>query len=506
MPKLKINGKEYEAPVGQNVLQFCMDHDVEVPYYCYHPGLSVAANCRMCLVKTSTSRKLEPSCALKVQGDMDVDTQCKEVQDARKSVLEFMLINHPVDCTICDKAGECDLQDYTYQYRKGLSRFKEDKVIKETKILGPTVKIWQNRCIACSRCERFCNEISGTGELSLINRSDHSTIDIFPGVPLDNPLSLNTVDLCPVGALHSRDFLYQARVWFVDTKDSVCASCSTGCNIKTSALDQEIKRLEPRFNEEVNGHWICDRGRLNYKYVNDENRLRSSTGTLAELARSLKAVSGLGLIASTYATCEELFLLKKLKEALEVKDIGFLTEVQGKDQHFKKFVIHADQTPNTKGAETIFGEEIVKNGLKQVIDAIHKKTIKGVLLLQGIPNFTPPEKLEKALDLLDFLAVCDIQNSPLSEKASLRLAGATVFEKEGTFVNYQGRIQKNRRALELPSGCHNELDLLQELLQILGFRPQILSTEGVFKQIAKEIPTFKDLSYAKVGESGVAVP
>lgn len=504
MPKLKINGKEYEVPAGQNVLQFCMDNDIEVPYYCYHPGLSIAANCRMCLVKTSTSRKLEPSCNLKVQGDMEVDTECAEVQDARKSVLEFMLINHPIDCPVCDKAGECDLQDFTYKYRKGLSRFKEEKVIKETKSLGPTIKIWQNRCIACSRCQRFCEEVTGTGELAIMNRGDHATIDVFPGVPLDNPMSLNTVDLCPVGALIGKDFLYQARVWFVDSAESVCASCSTGCNIKVSVLDQEVKRLEPRANEEVNSYWMCDRGRLNYHYVKAENRIRQNRGKLKELALSLKAAPSLGLVISTYATCEELYLLKQLQQALHIQEVGFLTSIEGEDIRLKNFVIHADQTPNTRGAQLIFGESVVNEGMKSLVQAVHQKKVKGLIVFNGIPNYTFPEEFLKAASVVELLAVSDIQESILSDKAQFLLAGATVFEKAGTFVNYQDRLQQIKHALEPLGESRPESDWIQELLIALGSRQNSLSSEGIFKQLAKETPAFKDLSYFKVGELGVA--
>src|SRR3989338_5459563 len=311
MPKIKINGKDIEVKEGTKILEACLKNNISVPYYCYHPGLSIAGNCRMCLVKVSTSKRLEASCAYPCSEGMVIETDCKEVQAARKSVLEFMLVNHPIDCPICDKAGECLLQDYTYQYRDGLSRVKkEDKVIRHTKDLGPTIKIWGNRCISCTRCVRFCEEISGSAQLTIVNRGDHSVADVAPTVELDDPLSLNTVDICPVGALISKDFLYQSRVWYTAATESICPSCSQGCNIKVSVLNNEVKRLEPRFNPDVNQYWMCDEGRMNYKYINSPLRLRTAKGNISGLVESIRSIIGkygtdsFAGVVSTYQTNE----------------------------------------------------------------------------------------------------------------------------------------------------------------------------------------------------------
>jgi NADH-quinone oxidoreductase subunit G len=506
MPTLKINGKEYTVPPGKTVLEACLENQIEVPYYCYHPGLSVAANCRICLVKTSTSRKLEPSCALQCSDKMEIETESGDVQEARKNVLEFMLINHPIDCPICDKAGECDLQDFTYKHRKGLSRFKEEKVLKETKILGSHIKIWQNRCISCSRCVRFCDEVSGTSELSLVHRGDHSTVETFPGVPINNPLSLNTVDICPVGALKSRDFLYSARVWFMEKTDSVCASCSTGCNIKINVLQQEIKRLEPRPNLEVNQHWMCDEGRLHYKYVHSEKRLKRGKGqTNEELVQKLQsyAPEEVALLTSTYATCEELYLFRKLASALKVEHFGVLPAPEGSTHQFKNFTIHADKSPNSKGVAWILGEPAFTHGFENLTEALKKKKIKALLVFNGIPDYSFPQALTKHLSALEYFALCDILENTWTEKAHTLFAGASFAEKAGTYVNYQGRLQQIRPAIPLVGYNKPELDILQELLMQLKVQEKTWSSETIFKQLAKEYETFHDLTYFNVGNAGV---
>ena len=224
MPTFKVNGQPVEFLPGDMALTAMLRAGVYVPHFCYHPGLSPEGNCRICLVKSNQSRKLEVSCMTPCNEKLEIETEPADVRAARKDVMEFLLVNHPLDCPICDKAGECDLQDFTFKYRDGLSRFVDAKNIRHTKDLGPDIAIWGNRCIACSRCVRFCEEIPGTGELALVNRGDRSVIDIFPGVPIENPMSLNVVDICPVGALIDKNFLFEQRVWLGEEKSTVCTS------------------------------------------------------------------------------------------------------------------------------------------------------------------------------------------------------------------------------------------------------------------------------------------
>lgn len=517
--KIKINGKEYEVDPKKPVLQSCLDLGIFVPHYCYHPALTPAGNCRMCMIKTSTSKKVEVGCMTFPTEGMAIETEGADIDRARHDVLELMLVNHPIDCPICDKAGECDLQNFTYAYRGGLSRFREEKVIKHTKDLGPQIKIWGNRCIVCTRCVRFCDEVAGTGELSVVNRGDHSVVDVFPGVPIDNPLSMNTIDICPVGALIGKDFLFKSRVWNTKTTDTVCTSCSRGCAMTSSTINGEVKRYEPRLNSDVNSYWMCDEGRLNYKYVSSPQRLKEPKGgatmraavrTVVEKLRHVRGES-VALIGSTSMTCEEIYLFKKLAEAIGTSHVGFLTWEQGPRMTFpvnappeqQKFTIESDKTPNRKGVELLWSSN--KSDTVQVIlDQIQKGQIKAAVVFHGIPNAPIPQEVAGALSKLEFLAVCDILQSPLSDAAHVVLPGASAIEKDGTFVNVQGRIQRSRRALDPPGLARPEVEILQTLLVELEARKNILSAEAIFRELVTEIPEFKDMTYAKIGKLGVA--
>jgi NADH-quinone oxidoreductase subunit G len=495
MPKIKINGKEVEAQPGRKLLPVCLDNGAFVPHYCWHRGLTPAGNCRMCLVKVSSSKILEVSCMYPCTDNLEVNTDGPEVAAGRKAVLEYMLINHPLDCPICDKAGECDLQDFTYQYRGGLSRFEEQKVVKHTKDLGPNIRIWGNRCIVCTRCVRFCEEVTGTGELCVINRGDHSVVDVFPGVPIDNPLSLNVVDICPVGALIDKNFLYQARVWFTRKTETVCGSCSRGCNVEVTSLDNDIKRLTPRPNADVNQFWMCDEGRLNHRFVASDRRLLRGTGTPKELAAEMKAAK-FAILVSTWQTVEELHLVGKLAAATGAL-IGFLTVTRGERRTFPGgFSIEADKTPNRAAAVRLFGEEAVAAGASRAIEAVSSGAVEGLLIINGIPDYAWPADLLEAAGKVRFLALGDILQGPLTDAAHVVIPGRAWAEKEGTFINVDGRVQRIRKAVEPSPSTRSEVEWLQEVLIALGERKAALSAEGVFREA---MPGF---DYAKVGSLG----
>jgi NADH-quinone oxidoreductase subunit G len=497
MPTIKLNGKDIEVDGKDKLLKICLDKGAFVPHYCWHPGLQPAGNCRMCLVKVSNSKKLEVSCMYPVADKMEVTTEGPEVDAGRKAVLEYMLINHPLDCPICDKAGECDLQDYTYKYRQGLSRFEEDKQIKHTKDLGPNIRIWGNRCIVCTRCVRFCEEVTGTGELCVIERGDRSVVDVFPGIPIDNPLSLNVVDLCPVGALIDKNFMYAARVWFTKRIESVCASCSRGCNIDVTVLDNDIKRLQPRPNADVNQYWMCDEGRLNTRYVGSDRRLVKATGAPMELAETGRKLRFAGVL-STYSTIEEMYLFKKLMEALKGGPIGVLTLTRGQTQKFPGgFSIEADKTPNRAFAARLFGEETLSGGIQNVVQELQAGTIQGLLLLNGIPDAPLPAELVEAAKKAQFLALSDLLQNPLAESAHVVIPGTAWAEKDGTFMNVDGRVQRIRKAVEPPVTARAEVQWLQEVLVALGARQALTSVEGVFREA---LPGY---DYGKIGHRGV---
>jgi len=459
---ITVNGKTIEAEAGANLLRTLLDHGIFVPHYCYHPALSVAGNCRMCLVKIAGSRKLETSCTLRVASGLVVETEAPEVVKARKDILEFLLINHPLDCPVCDQAGECLLQDFSYVYGSDSSRFTEDKTIRQSKPFGPLVHYWGNRCIVCTRCVRFCNEITKTGELAVVGRSDHSEIDVFPDRPLDNPLSGNVIDLCPVGALLNRDFLYQSRVWFLQTAETICGGCSRGCNILADSLEGAIKRLRPRTNHEVNDWWICDAGRLSFQATQGASRLRAprilgaeekpSTTSLRAASTALDRLGaaikqwgpgGVAGIASGFATNEELFLFGRLLDRFGIRVAACLTRREGEDRRLAcGFVIDAEKAPNRRGAERILGPGTVAEGLARLEGEIRAGSVRALVVLGGDPRGTPGS-LEALLDRVTLPLVIDAWDGPLAQRAEVVLPGAAWTEKNGTMVNSRDRDRKS---------------------------------------------------------------
>jgi len=492
--RIKVNGVEVVAPPGKRLLDVLVNTGTTVPHYCWHPGLTPAGNCRMCLVKVSTSRKLEVSCMIVPTEGLEVTTEGPEVDAGRKAVLEYMLVNHPLDCPICDKAGECMLQDNTYDYRKGLSRFEEDKVIRPTKDLGRNIKIWGNRCISCTRCIRFCDEVTGTSELTIVNRGDHSVADTHPEVPLDNPMSLCTVDICPVGALTDKNFLYQARVWFAERKDTICTSCAHGCNVTATVYKGEVKRLQPRTNHDVNGYWACDAGRLNIGHIASERRLKEAKGTIADIAKGLRdGGNKVAIIASSSHTLEELYLVRQLATALGAR-VGFLGK-EGPSWTAKSgFTIEADKTSNRRGVDLFFG---VVPPVVHLARAVWDGQVRSLLVLNQIPDIEWPQELVAAAPKPGWLGVSDMSENPLLPFAQAVVPTTCWAEKDGTVMNRDGRIQRIRPLVAPPAGTRSDLSFLQELLAALGLRKHVMSAEGVFRE------AFPGLDYAKVGALGV---
>lgn len=365
MAKIIIDGQPIECRDGINVLQAALEAGWDIPHYCYHPGLSVVASCRLCLMEMKMPNpktkemdwapKLIPSCQTPVRDGMEVRFNSQAVKDNQERTLEYYLINHPLDCPVCDKAGECYLQDYNYHFGKARSRMVEPKHVNPKKDIGPRTLLYQDRCVLCSRCVRFAKEIAGTSELCVVNRGDRAEIDIFPGVPLANPLQGNVVDLCPVGALLDKDFLFKQRVWFMGSHRSVCRACSTGCTIWVDENRQTVYRLRPRYNPDVNQWWICDEGRFGWKFVHDPRRIRrprlrrgSQTETPGWEAipavvrlRIEEMVSRHGSAAvaaqlSPEMSCEEAWLLATFLRSLAPEAALAVGDVQvvGQDQRF----------------------------------------------------------------------------------------------------------------------------------------------------------------------------
>jgi NADH-quinone oxidoreductase subunit G len=522
--RFKINGQAHEASPGTTIIQAAHRAGVEVPFFCYHPGLRPEGNCRMCLVEVAGQRKPIAACVTPVAENMEVLTESPMARTARKGVLELMLVNHPLDCPICDKSGECLLQDHTYNHGPDHSRMLELKEIKPTKDLGSTIALWGNRCIACTRCVRFCDEVAGTGELTMVNRGDHSVVDVFEHYPLENPLSMNTVDICPVGALISKDFLYQARVWYLKKQSTICAGCARGCNIEVQSARNEIKRLMPRHNPEVNDYWICDHGRFDFKHVGAETRLfryrlqapegeKPSAGS-ADAARILlaglraaqerggeRAIAG---VASAFMTLEELHLFRTLFETLGSPRLGAIARPGGEDERFPKFRIAGDKNPNRAGVEAVLGAGAFERGIEDIKDAIRGGEVRGLLMVADLPGAALDDEWVALLDRLDFAALFVLE---ADERFASRwsILPATVFaEKTGTMINEDGRVQCLRMAVAPPRQVRFEHEVFQEMLVALGQRPRIDSADAVFLEIGeRRIPELRGKSHGDVGDHGI---
>jgi NADH-quinone oxidoreductase subunit G len=477
MPKIVIDGKEINAPDGINLIEAGKLAGVQVPHYCYHPKLTIAGNCRICLVEIEKQPKLQIACNTKVAEGMVVKTQSPRVLEARQAVLEFILVNHPIDCPVCDQAGECKLQEYYMQHDLKASRMTEEKVHKDKAIpLGPRVMLDMERCILCSRCIRFCQEIAKVDELCFTQRGDHTELTTYPGRNLENPYSINTVDICPVGALTNRDFRFKQRVWFLKETDSVCPGCATGCNIRINHNQGVIYRLLPRENKEVNACWMCDEGRLTYKPVNEENRLRSprmNVGGRPEIVRKeraieelKKAVEGippnsiLGIGSAEFTNEDNAAFLKFLKESLGVSDFAYHAKEVPNPSH-DDFLISADKNPNRAGVEAL--------GMKPLST---DRRYQAFFLLGALP-FRTLEKIsfEKNRRTVVF-ATHDLPD--LAYADFIFPVGAWA-ELDGTFTNKQGRVQRINAAFPPPGESRPVWQWVSEIAQAWGKEKALLT-------------------------------
>jgi NADH-quinone oxidoreductase subunit G len=544
MVKITIDGKQFEVDNTLTIIEAARKHGIHIPHFCWHPTLSVSGNCRVCLVEVEKMPKLVIACATLVTDGMAVHTQSERVVKARNAVLEFILINHPLDCPICDEAGECKLQDYAYKYSSGNSRFEFEKVRKPKRVeLGPNVMLDTERCIMCSRCIRFCDEIAKEPQLVFTKRGDHVELTTFPGEKLDNPYSMNVIDLCPVGALTSRDFRFKARVWDMSSTDTVCVGCSRGCNMKMWVRNNEILRLTPRFNSSVNNYWMCDYGRLNtFKDVNAATRIKaplirkegkmievSWDEAIAKVAFDLKSFkkNEIAALGSAYATNEDNYILMKFMHFLGVKRIDFVPHEQGNDD---TLLLRSDKTPNNRGAREVgIKPESIELGYNSIINDIRTGRIKALYLIDD--NIATDPAMAEALAKLDLLVVHASNRNETTKLADVVLASSTYAEKHGTFINFQGRVQRNvpaivtlehERILDGMSlsrldkfGAHNDSwtqgikrdsratwRIINSLANVMGAKWKYPACEDVFTEIAGSVPAFKGLTYLKIGKAG----
>jgi NADH-quinone oxidoreductase subunit G len=539
--KVRVDGREIEVPktmpdpisgkpIPTTMIQACEAAGVVVPHYCYHPQLPIAGNCRMCLVEFGTpalgpDRKpaLNPdgsvkiaksprpaiACATPVSPGMEIYTNTPGVKQMREGVLEFLLINHPLDCPICDQAGECKLQEYSVDYGKSESRFVEPKVHKPKAIdLGPRIVLDDERCILCTRCIRFTKDIVGDDALGIVNRGSYCTLTTYPGKAFDNNYTLNTVDICPVGALTSKDFRFQMRVWFLKETQSVCTSCAMGCNIIVGSREGKIYRYTPRENDAVNGPWMCDAGRLNYKWIGREDRLTKvqslkTTWTVAlnEVAEKLKkaAAGSAAIVASARQTNEELWLLGKLKAKL-----GAISDSVPRFGEGDKLLVNADKNPNMNGARlTSVAANPTGSNLMKIADGIKNGRITTLIVFGE--DVTKHGISVDLLGKLETLIVSDILPNTTTKLAHYLLPGCAHAEKRGTFTNVKNRVQKFMKAVEPPGDARPEWEFLRDLVHNVTGQNVAMTIEGLFNEMARDVPAFNGLTWASLGDTGVTV-
>ena len=526
MITLTIDGKQVSVPNGTTVIQAAEKMEVYVPRYCYHPGLSIAGNCRICLVEVEKAPKLQIACNTPCAEGMVVRTNSQKVLEGQQAVLEFLLANHPLDCPVCDQSGECDLQNFYLEYGRYDPRFEEQKVKKPKAVpIGPTVMLDAERCILCSRCERFTDEISKTGEFGIFNRGDHAEIGLYPGKVLDNKYSGNVVDLCPVGALTDRDFRFKARVWYLSTTPSVCAGCSRGCNIDLHHVTDRphladgarVMRVKPRTNLEVNQWWICDEGRYGYKFI-DQNRLtqvlfRGSESTwelaLQAFTTAMKKLNEEGqmnrlvVLPSAKLTTEELFLIRKIfMESLEIS--GCSSQVPEPFGSRDNFLIKADKNPNRMGAKLMGLEAGPSGSASKLLEICLKGEVK-VLWVFGhdLVQALGEEKLKQLAQTLEFFGFIGSNENGTSRHAHWVLPSAVYAEKDGTFINCDGRIQRITKAFEPLRHSRPEWEVLLEWAKALEIPLAMQSPMEIFEAMAEEIPALRGLTHERLGDLGV---
>ena len=549
MPKITIDSREVEFTSGQTIIQAALNAGIEIPHFCYHPAMSVAGNCRICLVEIEKMPKLAIACATPATEGMIVHTKSEKTIHAQNAVMEFLLINHPLDCPICDEAGECKLQDYAYQYSVGLSRFDELKNEKDKRVsLGPNVMFDQERCISCSRCIRFCDEIAKSPQLTFVHRGDHVTIETFPGEELDNPYSMNVIEICPVGALTSKEFRFKSRVWEMSFTDTICPGCSKGCNSIMGVRNNKILRIEPRENLAVNDYWLCDWGRLNTTaFVNDEElRIKSPQIKLNEasseneelidvnwdeaISKSISHLknyegSEIMFVASAFSTLEDNYALKKFaKEIFNSDNIFYIPNI---DENFSDDLLRrSDKTPNANGLKLLG----IKPYSKETIDTLSSGKIKMLYILND-DIFRMPGAEEFIKNIETNVHQISIHNK-YSENASIVLPTSTYAEINGTFVNYENRIQRLRPAVATLEeeriigefamsrldkfGAQNDRwthgtkfnsrpgwKILKLVAKAMGHKFAFENSEEVFIELCSTIPELNGYDYETIGSKGI---
>ena len=529
---INIDGQDIDVPKGTNVIEAVKlaGKGKEVPHYCYHPKLSVAGNCRMCLIemgmpmrdrgtgepvldedgvqKIGWMPKPTIGCATNAAPGMHIKTASPMVVEARNGVTEFLLINHPLDCPICDQAGECRLQEFSAEHGRGYSRFIEEKNVKPKRtVLGPRVTLDDERCILCSRCVRFSQEIAGEDVLGFVDRGSYSTLTCYPGKDLSHNYSLNTVDICPVGALTSTDFRFKMRVWFLKRTNSICTESSVGANTTIWSREGKIYRITPRRNDAVNDTWMTDSGRGLFKEIESDDRLTHYTvdgvhktpDEAAAAAAGLLQAGGVALVASAHSSVEEQYFYRQIASSTNAK-IFMVSHVGDGDG----ILLSEDRSPNLRGAllnglvDTIPGRD-----LSSLAGAIESGAVKRLLVAgQDISALGVPAELLKQVDIVYF----GTHANEVSQVAKVVCPSLSVFEKEGSFVNLSFRLQKFAAAVPGPRGILADVAVLERTAAALSGDESVApAMDALWERISTTVEAFSGITWRAIGSQGVAV-
>ena len=524
MPSFELDGKTVEFEPGEKILSAAMRAGIQIPHYCYHPGMSVVATCRMCMVDVidmgngRPAPKLQTSCSMDAVEGMKVETMNEKVKDAKELVMEYLLINHPLDCPICDQSGECVLQDYSFEFGSGKSEMEYSKRVYGWRDIGTFVALERNRCIHCTRCDRFTREITGTNEFGMFNRGHELTVDTYSDRPMTNQFQGNMADICPVGAITEKEFRFKRRVWKLKKTPSICVGCSTGCNVTIEYDKNEVFRLKPRDNPDVNKWWMCDQGRLTYKDLNiRENRIAYPLGKTAEGFQEISWENAFSAIrekiselqptsneviglVDTHASNEELYLFKKLlKEGFDSDQLFFpdLEWEQPVSDFFINSLITSDKSPNRAGARML-GLKGAKSS-EEVTSKIPTGT--KVLLVFGKP-FEDKNLLSQAGNIPLVINIAAWQ-SGWSETADVTLPGRLHSEKDATYTNKAGRVQRVNTAIRAFHKTRPDWMVLCGLMELLDVDNKADSAEAVFQELSEIEKAFQGLQWESIGSDGI---
>ena len=519
MLTLTIDGNETQVPEGTNLVDAAATVGIEIPTYCYHPGLSVVGQCRICFVEVEGMPRLVTACSTPAQQDMVVFTESEKVKDARAAVMEFLLENHPLDCPVCDQAGECFLQDYSVDHGMDTTHMVDHRRTYpgyERRDIGPRVVQNQNRCIHCTRCIRFTEEISETADLTMKSRGNHSFIDTYDGKPLDNPWSACVADVCPVGALTVKDFRFRARVWHLDETASICPGCSIGCNVTVGHLKREVHRFLPRHNHEVNGWWMCDYGRSLAEGLNERQielpLIRTNEGerpvvwqdALERLADVLRSQPPARVVASANLSNEALFLTKKLlvdELGLEVVVPIHVGETRKIKNGHRQWIESVDGHPNSAGARILGLNTVDETGLGRFLALAEGPIV--VLDAAAHPWLGSDEAASVTGDKP--LVVLAREESSLTRVAELVLPLASWAETEGTYTSSTGRVQLARRAFPPAGQAQPAWEILHRLSQMLEAAVVAkASAEVLYEALSGQFEAFRETTFRRLeGEPGL---